>query len=196
MPPATPGQRLKQEREKHGYRTAKAAAQVMGVPIATYTQHEQADRFLPARRAAEYARFYGTTPEYLLYGRTGAIQDRVPVFNKYGVQTNHSAILPPQPTGLTLAQQATEGDGIAHFGMVALYDVPQSRNVPPDVDGTLCVVMPAEGEHQGERLIRIVRKGSRPDRFHLLQAGGGLPLVDVELQWIAPVIALVPSSKS
>jgi phage repressor protein C with HTH and peptisase S24 domain len=63
------GERLKAARMAAGYESAKAAAEAIGVPVATYTQHENAHRGLPAERARHYARFFDTTPEWLLYGR-------------------------------------------------------------------------------------------------------------------------------
>lgn len=60
--------RLRQAREKSGYSSAKSAAEAMGVPVATYVQHENGARGYPASRAQRYARFFRVTPEWLLYG--------------------------------------------------------------------------------------------------------------------------------
>jgi len=65
----TTGERLKAARMAAGYESAKQAAEAMDVPVATYTQHENANRGLPADRARRYAQFFETTPEWLLYGR-------------------------------------------------------------------------------------------------------------------------------
>lgn len=65
----TMGERLKGAREKAGYQEAKAAAEAMGVAVSTYIQHENGIRNFPADRAHRYARFFRTTPEWLLYGR-------------------------------------------------------------------------------------------------------------------------------
>ena len=61
--------RLKQAREKSGYSSASAAAEAMGVPVATYVQHENGTRGFPAARANRYARFFRVAPEWLLYGK-------------------------------------------------------------------------------------------------------------------------------
>lgn len=63
------GTRLREAREKAGYDSASDAASAMGVPYATYAQHENGNRSYPAERAKRYARFFKTTPEWLLYGR-------------------------------------------------------------------------------------------------------------------------------
>jgi DNA-binding XRE family transcriptional regulator len=64
--------RLKQAREKGSYSSAKAAAEAMGVPVATYIQHENGTRGFPAETAARYARFFRVKPEWLLYGKATA----------------------------------------------------------------------------------------------------------------------------
>jgi len=61
--------RLKEIRERRGYLSAKSAAEAMGVSVATYIQHESGVRGYPASKAERYARFFRTTPEWLLYGR-------------------------------------------------------------------------------------------------------------------------------
>lgn len=61
--------RLRSAREKSGYSSAKAAAEAMGVPVATYIQHENGARGIPAARAERYARFFRVAPEWLLYGK-------------------------------------------------------------------------------------------------------------------------------
>lgn len=66
---STPGDRLRSAREAAGYETAKSAAEAMGTSVATYIQHENGTRGFPAARADRYARFFRTTPEWLLYGR-------------------------------------------------------------------------------------------------------------------------------
>lgn len=71
-PMESPADRLKAAREKSGYESAKSAAEAMGVAIATYIQHENGSRGFPANRAERYARFFRTTPEWLLYGRDKA----------------------------------------------------------------------------------------------------------------------------
>lgn len=65
-------ERLKQAREKGSYSSAKAAAEAMGVPVATYIQHENGTRGFPASVAARYARFFRVKPEWLLYGKASS----------------------------------------------------------------------------------------------------------------------------
>jgi len=61
--------RLRRAREAAGFETARAAADSIGIPTATYTQHENGIRGLPAGKARLYAHAFAVTPEWLLYGR-------------------------------------------------------------------------------------------------------------------------------
>ena len=65
----TPSDRLKAARRAAGFGSASQAAEAMGVPLATYQQHENGIRGFPAGRAERYARFFHVKPEWLLYGR-------------------------------------------------------------------------------------------------------------------------------
>ena len=65
-------ERLRKAREKTGYSSAKAAAEAMGVPVATYIQHENGSRGFPAGRAERYGKFFRVAPEWLLYGSKAA----------------------------------------------------------------------------------------------------------------------------
>lgn len=71
-------ERLKAAREAAGYETAKRAAEAMGASVATYLQHENGTRGYPSVKAERYARFFRTTPEWLLYGRGDKPKDEVP----------------------------------------------------------------------------------------------------------------------
>jgi SOS-response transcriptional repressor LexA len=84
-PMSTMGERLRSAREKSGYASAKLAAESMGVSVATYIQHENGTRNFPADRAQRYARFFRTTPEWLLYGR------------ELGERTSPAELGPPIP---------------------------------------------------------------------------------------------------
>lgn len=161
----------------------------MGVPIATYTQHEAATRHLPARRADKYAEFFKIAPEYLLFGR-GEAPERVPVYDSHGEATGKTAAMPPRAGSLTRAVQGSEGDGIVHFGFVALYNQPTTNHWSPNLNNRLCVVSICDGEGHLRQLIRIAQPGTADGQFHLI--GGAMPLIDHKVLWIAPVIALVP----
>jgi SOS-response transcriptional repressor LexA len=79
-----PATRLKAVREKRGYTSAKSAAEAMGVTIVTYLQHESGVRGYPSSKAERYARFFRTTPEWLLYGRQVTATSLGPQLNVKG----------------------------------------------------------------------------------------------------------------
>lgn len=66
----TPFERLKQARIAAGYDSAPSAAVAMGVREPTYMGHENGSRGF-AKSAERYAKFFRTTPEWLMFG-TGA----------------------------------------------------------------------------------------------------------------------------
>lgn len=66
---STPGERLQTARKARGYETATDAANALGIPVATYTQHENGLRGFPAKRAPQYARFFGVSTDWLLFNR-------------------------------------------------------------------------------------------------------------------------------
>jgi SOS-response transcriptional repressor LexA len=71
LPSMGASERLKEARERAGYLSAKSAAEAMGVPVATYIQHENGSRGVPPDRAARYGRFFRVAPEWLLFGKAG-----------------------------------------------------------------------------------------------------------------------------
>lgn len=72
-----PSERLRDARGRAGFSSAKSAAEAMGVPVATYIQHENGSRGFPADRAARYGRFFRVAPEWLLYGKQKGDVDSV-----------------------------------------------------------------------------------------------------------------------
>jgi transcriptional regulator with XRE-family HTH domain len=67
----TPADRLKEARIKAGFISGSAVARLLGIPIASYNQHERGERNFTQARALRYAQIFRTTPEWLLYGRSG-----------------------------------------------------------------------------------------------------------------------------
>ena len=70
-----PNARLKRARINAGFKTAKDAAESLGVPISTYLGHENGFRGFPAKKAALYARRFKVTEQWLLYGKGPGIGD-------------------------------------------------------------------------------------------------------------------------
>jgi hypothetical protein len=64
----TPNARLKAARSRK-YAKAVDAADALGIPRGTYLGHENGHRGFPAARAPTYARRFGVSEEWLLYGK-------------------------------------------------------------------------------------------------------------------------------
>ena len=62
-------ERLKAARVAAGFASAGEAAERLGIPYPTYSAHENGSRGYRAGAAERYARAFGTTAEYLLFGR-------------------------------------------------------------------------------------------------------------------------------
>lgn len=101
-----PEDRLRQAREMASYKTASDAARAMGVPIPTYTQHENGTRdFIDS--AARYAAFFRVSLDWLLTGRgvprgpseVQQLYDRVPPHRQREAlrYLEYLANLPDQP---------------------------------------------------------------------------------------------------
>lgn len=67
----SPGDRLRRARSQAGFESARAAADAIGVPAATYAQHESGLRGYRTKHAEQYGRAFGVAPEWLLLGRQG-----------------------------------------------------------------------------------------------------------------------------
>ena len=190
----TPGARLKAARERMGYRTAKDAALAIGVPVATYAEHENAPRFLPARRAQLYAGVYHTTPEWLLYGRDTCETPTVPLLAAFGGDTHRAVTVATVVSTATRALAISSEDAFNQslLGWLALFE--DSRlDITPDLHGELCVV--AFRQYPDDLLVlrvRCLEPASAPGFYHL--TANPLPtLFDVLVVWARRVTAMIPS---
>ena len=71
------GTRLRRARLDAGYRTASAAAKKLGIPISTYTAHENNQNDFSPEQAEEYAKAFNTSAEWLLFERR-PVADKTP----------------------------------------------------------------------------------------------------------------------
>lgn len=194
----TPHDRLKAVRVKR-FDTAKEAAEAMGVPVATYIQHENGTRGFPTQRAKQYADFFRSTPEWLLYGRTppAKIRRMVRLVGYVGAGGGasfyESAELgeveaPEDATAETVAVQVRGTSlGPLFDNWLIFYDDVR-RPVTDDLHGELCVVGLADG--------RVLVKRLRPARavgLYHLDSNMEPTLNDVEVVWAAKVSGMRPA---
>lgn len=193
----TPAQRLRIARERAGYDTAKAAAEAMGVPVATYVQHENGGRGYPAGRADRYGKFFRVSPEWLLYERgeedEAPASDSVPIVGFVGAgsvatlfsegqgpfdEVEPPADSTPQTVGLGIRGASL---GPAFDEGIVFYDDVRSP-VTPDLHGRLCVV----GLNDGRVLVKILRSAG-DGSFHLFSNTMDEPMLNEDVAWAARV---------
>jgi transcriptional regulator with XRE-family HTH domain len=202
--PATPGERLKDLRIRAGYQTVEEAALKLGVAYrdksgelrgySTYAQHESGHR-MPTRAAERYARHFGVSPGYLLYGKVGEAQ-RIPVLGVIGVKGKVSKARARE----TLEAPRGEEGHAAEFGAFRIADadlwpflregdyvVYQTETfakppIPKTLDGRRCLVQLGDGT-MGIYEFALQKNGS----ITLRSTQGG-PIKNARVQRAAPVL--------
>lgn len=199
-----PKDRLQKARQDAGFENAVDAARAYGWTESTYISHENGTRGLKPKKAEQYARAFKVTPEWLLYNRSRKAAPADPATKTvplvgyvgagaeayfFGDQGEHDDV--PAPEGATEETVAVEirGEslGALFYRWLAFYnDV--HRPVTADQLGKLCVV----GLKDGRILVKkIQRSRGRQGLFHLL-SNTEAPILDVEIEWAARVISMVP----
>jgi DNA-binding XRE family transcriptional regulator len=197
--------RLQRARQKAGYENAVDAARAFGWGQSTYISHENGTRGLKPTIAEKYARAFRVTPEYILYGeRSKRSADKEPERRTvpmvgyvgagatayfFGDQGPFGEV--PAPEGSSEQTVAVEirGDSLgALFDRWIVFYDDVHRPVTTDQIGKLCVV----GLLDGRILIKkIQRSRAKQGLFHLL-SNTEAPILDVEIEWAAKVIIMVP----
>lgn len=67
----TAGDRLRAAREAAGHRSARLAAQALGIGYSTYLSHENGANGFTADQAEVYAKAFGVTAAHLMFGDSG-----------------------------------------------------------------------------------------------------------------------------
>lgn len=197
---STPADRLREARVERGYETAAAAADAMGVSRATYIQHENGTRGYPATRASRYARFFGVSPEWLLYGRGKTAEPMAPIIGRAGADpsgrvllahgdpSNDRAPIPPGGTDKAVALRVVGNSmrGLADDGALIYFE---DQKTTPTLD-MLNQVVVAETE-DGEVLVKRLLRGSQSGLYDLESLDGPIRR-DVRLRWAALITAIVP----
>jgi SOS-response transcriptional repressor LexA len=201
-------ERLRRARIEAGYETAAKAAKAFGWKSPAYTHHENGTRGVSPDLAKEYARAFRKPVEWLLYGTQSKKPQtldkplKVPLvgYVAAGSQTHFfndmrdeaepdTASAPAGSSEETVAVEIRgESLGPAFDRWLVFYDDVR-RPVTSDLIGELCVV----GLDDGRIMVKkIQRSKSRNGLFHLISNGNEAPILDVEIDWAAPVIALTP----
>jgi transcriptional regulator with XRE-family HTH domain len=114
--------------------------------------------------------------------------NEVTFYSSEGPSAVQLALAPNLPVGpgerTAALEVRTEGLGSFFNGWICYYS---DVHLPPEVTADLYVIRLTDGRTFVNKLV----PGSKPDRFHLLNQSGGI-LQDVEIAWVARVLAIVP----
>lgn len=197
-----PFERLQEIRKKREFAEAVDAARAYGWNETTYTSHENGTRGLRPDVAERYAKAFGCSPEWLLYGRgkatvAPAVTRRAVQLVGYvgaGAETHFVAPgelgeieAPEGSSDLTVAVEI-RGESLGTFfdRWVVFYDDVR-RPVTSDLINRLCVV----GLEDGRVLIKKIQKSRYKGLFHLISQSEA-PIMDVAIEWAAKVKNMVP----
>lgn len=195
--------RLQKARIDAGYEHAADAARAFGWGVSTYISHENGTRGLRRDVAERYAKAFRVPAEWLLLNKgkkAPAPADRPRTVQLVGyVGAGAEAHFfgdqgalddVPAPEGATDETVAVEirGDSLgALFDRWLVFYDDVHRPVTPDQVGRLCVV----GLTDGRILIKQVKRARGGKHYHLL-SNTEPPILDVEIEWAAKVINMVP----
>jgi phage repressor protein C with HTH and peptisase S24 domain len=208
----TRGERLRIAREKR-FKSARAAAKALGIPMSTYGAHERAEspggRDYGPDEAKRYGRRFQVAPEWLLTGRepfpAGEPDEpstpKVRVVGYVGAgaeahfyevaQGDLDEVEPPRGSTEDTIAVELRGDSLGPFfnRWLVFYDDVR-RPVTPDLVGELCVV----GLQDGRILIKQLQRSRSEGLFNLLSSTEK-PILDVALEWAAKVNSIVRRSR-
>lgn len=193
------GKRLALARRKAGFESASAAARALGMPVPTYSGHENGSRDPERGTAQKYARRFNVSLDWLLNGRDAArLAPTVPLVGYVGAAAVASFYAEaqgpfeevPAVEGATDQTVAVEvrGDSLGSFwdGALIYYDDVKGE-VTSDLEGRPCVV----GLSDGRVLVKKIKR-SRTRGLWNLYGQFGEPIYDVEIAWAARVRNMVP----
>lgn len=196
----TPHERLRAARKLAGYHDPATAARAMGVPEATYYGHENGSRGI-GRAARRYAEFYRVSLDWLVMGKgvprsnggimvvgyIGAGSEVYPI-DDLSRGTGLDFVDAPMLTSRDTVGVYVKGDSMYpafEDGDIVLYE--ESPVDPKHLLGRRCVIKTADGR----TFVKRLRRGSSANHYHL-ESVNAPTLEDVELEWAAPILAVLP----
>ncbi len=166
---------------KRGYDTRRAAAHAMGISEVTYGQHENGTRPISKNAAERYARFFGSTIDYILTGRDrrGAGNVYVPVMGKVGagaqvdMPTDYAGSEILDDIAINLAEASLlqiEGESMMPRYLPGEWLIVDRHPVSPEHLINQYAVVQVETD--GRRLVKMLRKSANPGRYRLVSGNG------------------------
>ena len=203
----SPAERLRFARGYAGHPTSAAAARRFGWSPVTLRAHERGQNDLRPEVAEEYARAFGVSPAWLLYGRgdmaLGAVPTiaiagkvgagaRVPLFDAYEKGDGPQVECPPQLSPHGIVAVEIEGDSMepVYAAGDLLFYSRDVIGVPDDAIGAKCICEDVDGN----AWVKQVRRGAEPGLFNLVSIN---PAAEnqhgVRLKWAARVRLHLPA---
>jgi transcriptional regulator with XRE-family HTH domain len=196
-------ERLRQARERAGFETASDAARALGLSESTYLGHENGSRGFKAK-AEKYARRFGVSLEWLLTGKQIRAAGRsdeahdVPLVGFVGPaaqvhffekgRSGSRLVRGPVDSSEETVALEVRGDGLgALFDRWLLFYDATERPIKIENLGKPCVVQLPDGSV----LVRKVRRSKSRGLYHLLSQTTDDTMLDVAIDWAAPVKHLV-----
>lgn len=201
---ATIGERLKWARKQAGYETAAEAADALGEHKQNVRDQEAGRRGVSPEMAAKYARRYGVSRDWLLFGgpdpKRAAGEVSVPILGyvaadpegrvafAHGQGPHDEAPIPPggDAESVALEVRGTSMGDLAPEGSLIYFE---DQRTPPaeDMFGNYVVAELDTGEVVVKRLLR----GSEPGLYDLWSISAPLRQ-GVRVVWAAHITAIVP----
>jgi hypothetical protein len=195
---STPHERLRAAREAAGYDTATLAASAMGLPVATYTHHENGTNGL-SRSGERYAKFFRVNLDWLLQGRgpmRGAAGMAIPVTGYAEAGKIHINTLPQDlkdvpdvvefPSGDDLSAFIVRGD--SQMPRISAGEIVVYRNTPrqpAEVLGRLVLAQTLDGQ----TLVKTVSPSTKPNKWRLDSPNAAA--IETEILGCWEVVAIV-----
>lgn len=198
----TSNDRLREARIQAGFKSARSAAIRHGWTPSTYASHENGQTDVPKDAAADYAKAYGVTAEWILFdgvrharkGTRGL--PTVPLAGYVGAGATAYFTAAGElgeveaPEGSSKATVAVEirGDSLgALFDRWLVFYDDVHRPMTSELIGRLCVI----GLEDGRILIKKPQRSRTKGLYHLI-SNVEPPIFDVAIEWAAKVRAMVP----
>jgi DNA-binding XRE family transcriptional regulator len=189
---------LAHARRRAGHASASAAARSLGIPVPTYSAHENGSRAPERETARKYAQRFKVTLDWLLNGDpSDGSSPTVPIVGYVGEGGVAHFFYGTVPLGRVSAPEGANnrtvaievrGDSLGLFfnNWVVYYDDTRS-DVPPDLIGQLCVV----GLPDARVLVKKITRSHIEGMFNLFGQFGE-PIYDARVVWAARVVHMAP----
>lgn len=160
--------RVKLARQKRGYKSARAAAAAMGLIYSTYSGHERYGK-IPRDDLVRYARFFGVSVDWLLYGKGGSAPVRTTAITQLTVPFKQIPLyklaeltvfkeIRDNATSSTSCEYIAVPDDTPHTAFaVTITDKSMMQSTVPSLEpGNIVVIDPASEGQPGELVFAVV----------------------------------------